>query len=113
MNPIVQTVLGWVLPVVLGPLVYFAARELLNVSRRIDDLPPLVKRFAVVALGTLVAAGLHVLGGAVPLECVTLAEGVLSPECATALNAPTVVRGVTAGLVAMILHYLKKSRPNA
>ena len=106
---IATQVLGWILPVVLGPIVYILAREVLNAHRKIDDLPPAFKRVAVVALGSLVAAVLNVLEIAPPPECVSDAA---TEACAQALNVPTVVRGATASAVAMILHALKKSRPD-
>ena len=113
MNPIVQAILSWVLPIELGPLVYFAARELLNVSRRIDDLPPLVKRLVVGVLGVLLTSAFTALGVALPPECVELFRvDAVSEACRTALSAPDVLRGVTAALVAIAMHALKKSRPN-
>lgn len=111
MNAIVLQIIGWVLPIVLGPLVYVAARYALNANAFVDELPPLFKRVAVVALGTLTVAVLNVLGVAVPTECATPTE--TFTDCAATLNTPTVVRGVTAGVVAMVLHALKKSRPYA
>lgn len=104
-------VLGWVLPVVLGPVVYLFARELLNATRRVDDLPPIAKRASVIALGLLVSALLNAVGVAVPPECFALPNEITS-ECANALNAPTVVRGISAALVAMLIHAVKKAKPN-
>lgn len=112
MNGIVTQILGWVLPIVLGPIVYLFAREVLNATRRIDDLPPIVKRIAVVGLGALVVAVFNVLGVALPPECYTGVDFALTPDCAAAINTPTVVRGLTAGVVAMVLHALKKAKPN-
>lgn len=110
---IVLKVLGWALPVLLGPIVYLVAREALNVTRRIDDLPPFVKRIAVSVIGVALTAGFTALGLAVPAECVALTQGAesVSEACATALTGATTVKGVTAGIAAMILHALKKSRP--
>lgn len=109
---ILTQILGWVLPIVLGPLVYAAARELLNAHRRVDDLPPLLKRLAVVALSALTVATFNVLGVALPPECYANETFTLSDACAQAFNAPTVVRSVTAAAVAMIIHAIKKSKPN-
>lgn len=113
---IVFKVLGWVLPVVLGPVVYFVAREVLNVSQRIDDLPPAFKRVAVVLLGGIVTAGLNTLGIAIPEACNALAGtevGTSAAACAQALGEKVPVQAVTAALVAMVIHAAKKSRPNA
>lgn len=107
---LLMPVLGWILPVLLGPIVYLVAREALNAHRAIDNLPPFVKRIAVVALGGLIAAVLNVLGVAPPVECVALPD--VAPECLQALNTPTVVKGVTAALVAFFLHTIKKSNPH-
>jgi hypothetical protein len=112
MTNIAFTVAGWVLPIVLGPIVYLWARQLLNVTTWVDDLPPIFKRFAVVLLGTLVVAVLNALGIALPPECDTLPQDV-TQVCVSALSGSTIVRGVTAALVAMFLHALKKERPTA
>lgn len=111
MTTIAITVLGWVLPILLAPLVYFVARELLNVNLAIDNLPPIVKRLAVVALGTLIVAALSAAGVIVPTECVGLPNE-FTAECAKALNAPVIVKGVTAALAAFVIHAIKKQKPN-
>ena len=67
---LIYPVLGWVLPIVLGPLVYAAARYVLNANLWIDDLPSAFKRVAVVALGLLASAVLNALDIAVPDDCV-------------------------------------------
>lgn len=108
---IVQVVLGWVLPVVVAPIVYFVARELLNIANRVDDLPPFVKRVAVTAIGVTIVAIFQGLGLALPPECVALPDE-LPASCVDAINTPGVVKGVVAALVAMLMHALKKSRPN-
>lgn len=105
-------ILGWIVPIVLAPLVYVMARELLNAHRRIDDLPPIAKRIAVVLLGTLLVGALNTLGVAVPVECYVGDVFAFTEACVRAINGPTVVRGVTAGLTAMVIHAIKKSRPN-
>lgn len=118
MNPIIIKVLSWVLPVVLGPLVYYASRELLNVSHRIDDLPPAIKRIAVVIIGTVVSASLGVLGIAAPAECAALLDPAaniavgMGQKCAEALTAKVPLQGITAGLAAMIIHAIKKQKPH-
>lgn len=105
-------ILGWVLPIVLAPLVYIVMREILNAHRKIDDLPPIAKRIAVVGGGTLLVATFNVLGVALPVECYVSDTFAFTESCAKALNTPTVVRGVTAALAAMAIHAIKKSRPN-
>lgn len=112
MTSLLYSALGWVLPIVLGPLVYVVARYALNAGLWVDDLPPAFKRVAVVAIGGVIAAAFNALGIAPPPECVDMQTQAALASCAGALNAPVVVRGVTASLVAMLIHALKKSRPN-
>lgn len=111
--------LEWVLPVLLGPLVYYVAREVLNVSRGVDNLPPAVKRVAVVAIGTLVTAVFGALKLTVPEACAALTDAATvaansdaATACAAALSAKVPVQGVTAALVAMVVHAIKKQRPH-
>lgn len=119
MTAIALKVLSWVLPILLGPLVYLGARELLNVSERIDDLPPTAKRIAVVIFGTLVSAVFGVLGVTAPQECLALAAHGISSvaeftkPCAEALVTKAPVQGVVAALTAMVIHQIKKSNPRS
>lgn len=111
------TVIGWVLPIVLGPLVYAIARSTLNVSNRIDDLPPAIKRLAVVAFGTAVVAIFSALGVTAPETCVAIGNGTVAgvdaaQACAVALASKVPVQGVVAALVAMTIHAVKKEKPN-
>jgi hypothetical protein len=118
MNVIGLKLLEWVLPVVLGPLVYYVAREVLNASERLDALPPVAKRVAVVALGTVVSAVFGALKLTAPEACVALTDATVAAgsdalhACAVALSAKVPLQGVTAGLVAMVVHAIKKERPN-
>lgn len=108
---VVNSVIGWVLPILLGPLVYVAMREVLNVSRKIDDLSPGIKRILVTIAGTGLAFGVEALGVSLPSACEDVRNGV-SEACEAALLGKPFLKGVTAAVVAMILHALKKSRPN-
>ena len=108
---VLNSVLGWVLPILLGPLVYVAMREILNVSRRIDDLSPGVKRVLVTIAGTGLAFGVEALGVSLPSECENVREGI-SEACEAALLGKPFLKGVTAAVVAMVMHTIKKSRPN-
>ena len=108
-------VLGWVLPIVLGPVVYYVAREVLNVSRRVDDLPAPLKRVAVVLIAAVVTAVFNALGIVVPEACTALTEvsaNASAQACALALTQKVPVQAVTAAVVAMIIHAVKKQRPN-
>lgn len=107
---IALTVLGWVAPIVLAPVVYAMARELLNISRKVDDLPVFAKRLVVTFVGTAIVGTLNVLGVTIPVECAGLPE-TLTETCAQALTGSTVVKGVAAGLAAMVIHAIKKSNP--
>lgn len=109
---IVLKVLGWVLPILLGPLVYALGREILNISQRVDDLPAFAKRIVVGLIGVAMTAAFAAAGVALPTECVaSFAGSDFTDACATALTGKTTVQGVTAALAAMILHALKKSNP--
>ena len=105
-------VLSWVLPIVIGPLVYLAARGLLNAHAVVDAFPPIAKRMAVIALGFVVAGVFQVLGLGLPAECVDAAHGGgLTDACTGVLTGNSTVQAVTGALVAMFLHQLKKSNP--
>ncbi len=105
-------VLGWVAPLVIGPIVYFASRELLNAAVWIDDLPPAFKRVAVVLVGTIICAVLGVLGVSAPAECSALSNAVGDAQaCAIALTQKVPLQGVTSALVAFVIHAIKKSNP--
>ena len=108
---VLNSVLGWVLPILLGPLVYVAMREILNVSRRIDDLSPGVKRVLVTIAGTGLAFGVEALGVSLPSACEDVRNGI-SEACEAALLGKPFLKGVTAALVAIAIHAIKKSRPN-
>lgn len=116
MNAITLKVLSWVLPMILGPIVYYAARELLNAAAWIDNLPPVFKRIAVVGVGTLLTAIFAALGVALPAECASLTEpsvvGGVVQACGAALAGKVPVQGIAAGLTAMLIHAIKKQRPN-
>lgn len=103
-------VLGWVLPILLAPIVYALARIMLNAHARIDYLPAWIKRGAVLALGFAVTAILSALGLTVPAECIGL-PAEFSEQCAQALSAPTFLKGLTVAVVAMLMHALKKAKP--
>lgn len=120
MNFIGMKVLEWVLPVVLGPIVYYVMRELLNLSAKVDDLPPIAKRFAVVLVGTVITGALSALKLASPEACVALtdaatvaAQGSTVSACVAALTAKVPLQGITAALVAMVIHAVKKQNPRA
>lgn len=103
-------ILGWVIPIILAPVVYLLARLFLNGHRSLDNLPPWLKRAAVLAIGVAVTAALAAAGVAMPAECVAMPEEI-TDACAQALGGPNVVKGVVAALTAMFLHHLKKANP--
>ncbi len=110
-------VLGWVLPVVLGPLVYYVARYALNVSTAVDDLPAPIKRIAVVLIGAGLSAAFAALQVALPGECAALSADVAAAtsgavhSCVAALGTKAPVEGVVAALVAFVIHAIKKQNP--
>lgn len=118
MKVLALQILGWALPVVLGPVVYVVARWLLNVSDKVDELPPTAKRLVVMALGTALSAGLSYLHIAIPTECAALSNvsadvmAASAHACALALNTKVPIQGLTAAAVAFVMHQIKKSHPN-
>lgn len=118
MHTIYMKMLEWVLPVVLGPIVYYVAREILNASTRIDDLPAPIKRVAVVLIGGVVTAVFGALHLVAPEACVALTDSATVAShavgaCAAALGEKVPVQGVTAAIVAMIVHNIKKQNPRS
>lgn len=109
---VVNSVLGWVLPILLGPIVYVVMREVLNVSRRLDDLSPGVKRILVTIAGTAFAFAIEALGVSLPSECEQIRDGV-SEACEAALLGKPFLKGISAAVVAIVIHAVKKSPPNA
>jgi len=113
MNAIAMKVLGWVLPMVLGPIVYVVSRELLNLSQRVDDLPPFFKRCVVIAISVIVSAVFGALKLTAPAECINISDAVGAAQaCAVALSAKVPLQGVVAALVAFAIHAVKKQKPN-
>lgn len=118
MNALTLQVISWMLPVVLGPLVYVVARWALNVSDNVDALPTTVKRLVVMAIGTALSAGFSYLHLTLPDECATLVN--VSADvyvhavnaCALALNTKIPLQGLTAAAVAFVIHAIKKSHPS-
>ena len=111
MRHIAALVFAWTLPIVLGPLVYSLARQLLNAHYIVDGLPPIAKRVIVGIVGVLLATVFQQLGVTAPPECSDSALPEFLKACSTALGAAPAVQGVTASLVAFVLHALKKSNP--
>lgn len=110
--------LGWILPLLLVPAVYYLFRLISNNVDLLDRLPAGVKRIAVTLLGMLATTILSKIGIAMPLACEGLWVGDLSAACLEALNEQgwqnglaTALAGVFVGLGAMGLHYLKKQPP--
>jgi ABC-type Co2+ transport system permease subunit len=118
-NALASQVLQWVLPVILGPVVYYIARWALNASDAIDNLPAVVKRAAVVAIGGALTTTLAYLHVDIPSECAALANAGADimtgavHACALALNTKVPLQALTAAAVAFVIHSLKKQRPNA
>lgn len=118
MHTIYMKMLEWVLPVVLGPIVYYVAREILNVSARIDDLPAPIKRVAVFAISGVVTATFGALHLVAPEACTALTDSATVASnavgaCAAALTQKVPVQAVTGAVVAMIVHAIKKESPRS
>lgn len=111
--------LGWLLPLVLVPVVYVVFRWVTNHIDLLDRLPAGVKRIAVTLFGMAATTILSKIGIAMPLACEGLWVGDLSAACLEALNEQgwqnglaTAIAGVFVGLGAMGLHYLRKKPPH-
>lgn len=117
MNVLTAQVLKWVLPMILGPVVYYLGRYLLNLSNAIDDLPPAVKRIAIVAIAGALTSGLAWLHIDVPSECqalVNVSADIMAGAahaCAAALNTKVPLQALTAAAVAFVIHEIKKQKP--
>lgn len=96
----------FVLPMLLGPLVYVLFKQLKNLSTWIDAQNPLIKRSLVVAVAILVTAASNLLGQ--PISCDVNATEV--SECLGQLT-PEVLKAILASGTAMLLHHLKKANP--
>ena len=107
-SELVLKVLGWVLPILLGPIVYVAANIVLNLTRKIDDLPAIAKQFVVTLIGTAAVGALSALGIAVPPECVALPNEI-TDACIGVLTGSMVIKGGAAAVTAFVIHAARKS----
>ena len=98
----------FVIPMLLGPLVYLIVKYLKQISWWIDSRGPAIKRTLVVAVAILVTAGANLAGQ--PISCDVNAENV--SDC-LAQFTPEVVKALLASGTAFLLHHLKKQKPNA
>lgn len=108
MNWLQEKAFSFVIPMLLGPVVYLCVKGLKGASGWIDRQGPALKRTLVVAVAILVTAGANLAGQ--PISCDTAA--VNSADC-LAQFTPEVLKAILASGVAMLLHYLKKSPPSA
>lgn len=105
---IILKIAGLVLPILLGPIVYVVARQALNIHDAVDGLPPIAKRVIVTILGAAIVVAFNALGLTLPSECISDPS---AAECATALSAPAMLKGITGAVVAMIMHKFLKADP--
>lgn len=117
---LILRVLGFVLPIVLVPVVYASFRFVSNHVGALDALPPWAKKLSVTLLGVALTGLLDLLGVGLPIACGELvANGELTAACLDALqqgdwqkNVATTLAGAFVGLGAIGLHWLKKQPPN-
>jgi hypothetical protein len=106
MNWIQAKAFDFVIPMVLGPLVYVIVKYLKSISGWIDAQSPAIKRTLVVAISILVTAGTNLVGQ--PVTCSV--DAVDAAECLGQLT-PEVLKAILASGTAFLLHALKKAQP--
>lgn len=108
MNWLQTQAYNFVLPMLLGPLVYLLVRGLKNASTWIDGQNPAIKRTLVVAVAILVTAASNLVGQ--PITCDTAAAN--AADCLNQVT-PEILKAILASGTAFLLHYLKKQHPSA
>jgi hypothetical protein len=91
-----------ILPLIVGPLTFVVMQLLKQLSAVVDNLPPMVKRFAVAGIATLMT----LLGTAVGVDLSCNPE--LSATCLEVLDKDAVRALLSAG-VAYVLHFAKNA----
>lgn len=104
MNWIQAKAFDFVIPMLLGPIVYLAIKGLKASSGWIDAQGPAIKRTLVVAVAILVTAGAQLAGQ--PISCDTAAAS--AADCLGQFT-PEILKAILASGTAFLLHYLKKS----
>lgn len=106
MNWIQAKAFDFVIPMLLGPLVYVIVKFLKQISAWIDNQGPAIKRTLVVAVAILVTAGTNLVGQ--PIACDVNATDVA--DCLGQIT-PDILKAILASGTAFLLHYLKQSKP--
>lgn len=101
---------AFVIPMLMGPLVYLAMKGLKASSAWVDKQGPALKRTLVVAIAILVTAGANLVGQGSAISCDTSA--VNAADCLNQIT-PDILKAVLAAGVAMFLQFLKKQNPKA
>lgn len=96
---------AFVIPMLLGPLVFLLVLLLKRTSSWIDAQNPAIKRVLVVAVAILVTAGANLVGQGSAISCDTNATD--AAQCLSQIT-PDVLKAILASGVAYFLHYLKK-----
>ena len=108
MNWLQTQAYNFVLPMLLGPIVYLVVRYLKQISGWVDAQGPAIKRTLVVAIAILVTAGTNLVGQ--PIQCDT--DALNAADCLNQLT-PEILKAILASGTAFLLHYLKKQHPSS
>lgn len=93
-----------VLPLVLGPVVYFSTQGLKRASTFIDGQKPIVKQGVAIAVSALVVALGHLVPGS-EIKCA------IDGACALSDITPDVIKALFGAGVAFLLHFKAKQVP--
>lgn len=109
---VTMKMLGLAVTFIIGPLTYLAVRHIKKFWLWLNRQPRTAQQAFVLVIAFALTAGAQALGLTLPGECAAVGTGVLTDECQSALANPTLVKSALAGVVAMLMHALKKSDPN-
>lgn len=98
---------------IIGPLTYLVVRNVKAFWLWLDRQPASLQRVFVLVVAFALTAGAQLAGFTLPGECAALGDGLLTDSCKSAVADPVFVKTIMATLVAMFLHLLKKSEPDA
>lgn len=96
---VTMKLIGLLLPVILGPITYYAMQGLKALIGIVDRAPSHVKQALVFVIGPLLAA----------LATFSNQELACGTSCTLTDIGPTFIKGVIASGIAFLLHHLKKA----
>lgn len=107
MNWLQTQAYNFILPMLLGPLVFLLMKFLKQISGWVDAQGATIKRTLVVAIAILVTTGMQLLGQ--PITCDTSALN--SADCLNQIT-PEVLKTLLAAGTAFLMQYLKQMKPS-